>query len=257
MLEFFEVEVEEYVARVTLDRPPVNALSRGIFAVLASTFAELEVRDDVRAVVLTGGDRVFSAGVDIRELQSAPPSDAIPRNTWFQQVFMAIEQGRLPVIAAVNGYALGGGCELIMACDIRVAAEDAFFAVPEINLGGLPGIGGMQRLQRLVGSGKAKQMVLTGDRISAQEAHRVGLIDELAPAGGAIAVATALARRIASRPPLSVQAGKKSLNLGADLPLERAQEIDLRFCGEIAGTEDRAESLRAFLEKRSPNLVGR
>lgn len=255
--DFFDVEVDGFVALVTLNRPPVNAITRAVLMELESTFRDLEVNDGVRVVVLTGGERNFSAGVDIRELQSASPRDAVPRNTLFQRVYLGIERGVLPVVAAVNGYALGGGCELVMACDIRVAAADAFFAVPEINLGGLPGIGGMQRLQRLVGMGKAKQMVLTGDRISAQEAHRIGLVDELASKGDAISVASDLARRIASRPPLSVQAGKKSLNLGAELPLERAQEIDLRFCGEIAGTEDRAESLLAFLEKRTANLVGR
>ena len=257
MSDFFAVTVEDFVARVVLDRPPVNAISRDVIRELDETFSGLQLRDDVRAVVLAGGGRSFSAGVDIRELRAAPPADAIPRNAWFQQVFLDIEQGRLPVVAAVEGYALGGGCELMMACDIRVAAEDAFLALPEINLGGLPGIGGMQRLQRLVGMGKAKQMVLTGDRISAREAHRVGLVDELAPAGEAASVAMAIAGRIAARPPVSVQAGKKAINLGAGLPFERAQEIDLRFCGEIAGTEDRAESLLAFLEKRRPRLVGR
>lgn len=248
---------DDYVAVVTLNRPPVNALSRATFAELETSMAELNDNGEARAVVITGGDRLFSAGVDIKELRAAPPSDAIPRNTWFQRVYMSIERGRLPVVAAVNGYAMGGGCELAMACDIRVAAEDAYFAVPEINLGGLPGIGGMQRLLRLVGPGKAKQMVLTGERITAVEAHAAGLVDELAGPGDAITVARRIAASIASKPPLSVQAGKKSLNLGADLPFERAQELDLRFCGEIAGTEDRAESLQAFLEKRSARLVGR
>jgi enoyl-CoA hydratase len=257
MPAFVEAEVEDFVAHVTLNRAPVNAISHEVVRELAATFEQLQARVDVRAVVLSGGKRSFSAGVDIRELHSAPPTDAIPRNAWFQRVFLGIEQCRIPVVAAVEGYALGGGCELMMACDIRVTAEDAFLALPEINLGGLPGIGGMQRLQRLVGMGKAKQMVLTGDRISAQEAHRIGLVDELAASGGAFSVAHGLARRIASRPPLSVEAGKRAINLGAGLPLERAQEIDLRFCGEIASTEDRAESLRAFLEKRSANLVGR
>jgi enoyl-CoA hydratase len=258
MQEFLDVtHHEDHVAVLTLHRPPVNALSRAVFTELEATMEALNAGGEARAVVITGGAKVFSAGVDIRELRAAPPSDAIPRNTWFQRVFNSIERGRLPVVAAVNGYALGGGCELVMACDIRVAAEDAFFAVPEINLGGLPGIGGMQRLQRLVGPGKAKQMVLTGERVTAVEAHRVGLVDELAPPGEAIARARVIAASIASKPPLSVQAGKKSLNLGADLPLERAQELDLRFCGEIAGTEDRAESLKAFLEKRPARLVGR
>jgi len=251
------VEADEFVVRVTLRRPPVNALSRSVFAELESAFSSLETCEGGRVVLLSGGRSCFSAGVDIRELEQAPASDAIPRNAWFQQVFMGIERCRLPVIAAVEGYALGGGCELAMACDIRVASEDAFFAVPEINLGGLPGIGGMQRLQRLVGMGKAKQMVLTGDRISAEEARRIHLVDELVPAGTTNRYALELARRIASRPPLSVQAGKRSLNLGAGLPMDAAQEIDLRFCGEIAATQDRAESLKAFLDKRAPRIVGR
>jgi enoyl-CoA hydratase/carnithine racemase len=254
--EFFEVAMDGHVALVTLSRPPVNAMSRAVMTELRSTFAALEHEPTARAIVLTGGRQRFSAGVDIRELRDAPPDDAIPRNALFQAIFLEVERHRLPVIAAVNGYALGGGCELAMACDIRVAAQDAFFAVPEIALGGLPGIGGMQRLQRLVGLGKAKQLVLTGDRITAPQAHQIGLVDELAPAGEAIDAAFDLARRIAAKPPLSVQAGKKALNLGRDIPLEQAQAIDLRFCGEIAGTQDRAESLAAFLEKRQPRLVG-
>lgn len=256
-LQFLHVTVDGHVAVVTLDRPPVNALNAQLREELAAVFAELEVREDVYVAVLTGGDRIFSAGVDVNDLLAAPPADAIPRNERYQAVFMSIEQCRVPVIAAVNGYALGGGCELIMACDIRVSAEDAFFGLPEINLGGVPGIGGPQRLARLVGLGKAKQMVLSGCRIGAVDAHRLGLIDELAQPGHAIQAAMALARQIASKPPLSVQAAKRALNLGRDLPLERAQALDLRFVGQVAWTEDRAESLRAFLEKRPARLHGR
>jgi enoyl-CoA hydratase/carnithine racemase len=172
-------------------------------------------------------------------------------------IYDSIEQGPLPVIAAIEGYALGGACELAMACDIRVAAEDATFGLPEIRLGGVPGIAGMQRLQRLVGLGKAKRVVLTGEPMSAIEAHRVGLVDELAPAGSALSVALEIAHVIASRPPLSVTAAKRALNLGRDLPLERAQQLDMRFVGEVAMTEDRAESLLAFVEKRDAEITGR
>jgi enoyl-CoA hydratase/carnithine racemase len=246
---------EGRVARLTLSRPPVNALTREMVADLETILGELE-RSDARAVVVTGGAR-FSAGVDVGLLADAAPEDAIPRNASFQRVFDEIQHHRLPFIAAVNGYALGGGCELAMACDIRVAARDAFFALPEIGLGGLPGIGGMARIQRLVGPGKSRQLVLTGDRISAEEAHRIGLVEELATPGCAEQVAGAIAERIAERPPLSVQAGKRALDHGADATLAAAQEIDLRYCGEIAGTEDRKEALRAFLEKRPPVVVGR
>ncbi|ABL79594.1 MULTISPECIES: enoyl-CoA hydratase/isomerase family protein [unclassified Nocardioides] len=244
-----------HVARVALCRPPVNAFSREMIADLEMVLAEVE-SSDARAVVVTGGSR-FSAGVDVGLLAQAPPEDAIPRNASFQRVFDRIQHHRLPFVAAVNGYALGGGCELAMACDIRVAARDAFFALPEIGLGGLPGIGGMARVQRLVGPGKARQLVLTGDRIPAEEAYRIGLVEELAEPGCAETVAQEVAERIAARPPLSVQAGKRALDQGADVSLVAAQQIDLRYCGEIAGTEDRQESLRAFLEKRPPVVVGR
>jgi enoyl-CoA hydratase/carnithine racemase len=207
--------------------------------------------------VLTGGAKLFSAGFDIKELLAAQPGDAVPRNTRLMAVYNAIETGPLPVIAAINGYALGGACELAMACDIRIAAADAKLGLPEIKLGGVPGIGGMARLVRLVGLGKAKQIVLSGEQITASEAHRVGLVDELAPAGGAVAVAIDLARTIASRAPLSVRSAKRALNSGRDLSLAKAQGVDLQAVGEVAVTEDRAECLRAFVEKRPPDIVGR
>ena len=251
------VSVENHVAMVTLDRPPVNALSDATIAELDTVFTALEAHEQVRVVVLTGGPRIFSAGVDIRELRAEPTDNTIPRNRRYQRIYQSIADCTYPVIAAINGYALGGGCELAMACDIRVASRDAFLGLPEINLGGIPGIGGMQRLQRLVGPSKAKQFVLTGDRVQAVEAHRIGLLDELAPDGQAIDAARNLATRMASRPPLSVQAGKKALNLGRELSLADALEVDLRMCGEVAGTRDRAECLAAFLEKREPRITGR
>ena len=251
------VSVDEFLAVVTLDRPPVNALDDATMEEFRELFTGLHNRADIRAVVITGGPRIFSAGVDIRGLHAESPTNTVPRNARYQEIFQLIDDCKVPVVAALNGYALGGGGELAMACDIRVASEGTVFGLPEITLGGLPGIGGMQRLQRLVGAGKAKQLVLTGDRIEAAEAHRIGLIDEMAPEGTAIEVASELARRICSRPPLSVQAGKRALNLGRDLPLEAALEIDLRYCGEVSGTADRAESVLAFLEKREPKLLGR
>ncbi|TAM74396.1 enoyl-CoA hydratase/isomerase family protein [bacterium] len=251
------IERTGHIATVTLDRPRVNAINRAMRDALERAFLELELDFDVYAIVLTGGPHLFSAGVDIHELTAAPPSDAVPRNRRFQTVYGLVEASRAPVIAAINGYALGGGCELAMACDIRIAAADASFGLPEINLGGVPGIGGPQRLARLVGESKAKQMVLTGQRIDGHEAHRLGLADELAPANGAIEAALRMAETIASKPPLSVQAAKRTIAIGRDLPLERAQNIDLIFVDQVAGTTDRAESLRAFVEKRSPHIEGR
>jgi enoyl-CoA hydratase len=257
MPEFVKTVLEDHVAVVTLDRPPVNALSGQLLVELSDTFRDLDRDTEVRAVVVSGAGHVFSAGVDIRELRAAPPEDAVPRNARYQAIFLQVDCARVPVIAAVEGYALGGGLELALACDYRVAADDCFVGLPEINLGGLPGIGGMQRIQRQIGHGQAKRIVLTGERVEADEAHRIGLIEELVSAGEVKSRAVALARRIASRAPLSVQAGKLALDRGRGLPLQQSQEIDLRYCGEIAGTEDRIESLQAFLEKREPRIVGR
>jgi enoyl-CoA hydratase/carnithine racemase len=256
-MESLPVEVERGVAQIRMDRPPVNALSTALVSALDESLDSLNERQDVGAVVLCGSNGVFSAGVDVREVQSMDPPQAVPWIAWFQSVFLRLERGPIPIVAAVDGYALGGGCELMMACDIRVASEDAFLALPEIKLGSVPGIGGMQRLTRLVGMGRAKRMILTGDRISATDAHRIGLIDELAPSGAAESVALSLAERIASRPVLAVRAAKKAINIGADLPFERAQEADLRFTGELARTDDRAECLAAFLERRPPRLQRR
>jgi enoyl-CoA hydratase len=255
--EYMKLELDGNVAIVTMNRAPVNALSYQLRDELESVFDNLEHEQDVWVVILRGTERLFSVGVDIKQLSKAPPHDAIPRNQRYQRVYDKIEQFRAPVIAAINGYALGGGLELAMACDIRVAEEDAEVGLPEIILGGIPGIGGPQRLSRLVGVGKAKQLILSGDRIKATEAHRIGLIDELAPTGKVMDVALPLAKRIASRPPLSVQAAKQAIHAGRDLPLERALELDLRYVGQVAGTADRMESLQAFLEKRPPNVTGR
>ncbi|TAM58574.1 hypothetical protein EPN52_10880 [bacterium] len=246
-----------HVALVTLDRPRVNAINAAMRDDLERAFLELELDTAIYVIVLTGGPRLFSAGVDIHELIAAPASDAVPRNRRYQAVYDLVDGARAPVIAAVNGYALGGGCELALACDIRIAAADASFGLPEINLGGVPGIGGPQRLARLAGESKAKQLVLTGARIDASEAHRMGLADELAPEGEAIGVAMRMAETIAAKPPLSVQSAKRAIRLGRDLPLERAQRVGLVAVGEVAGTADRAESLRAFVEKRAPRLEGR
>lgn len=253
---FVRVSTDGHVAVVTIARPPVNALSTAVWQELAEVLAGLDAQPDVYAVVLTGGDRIFSAGVDIKELEAADPAQAIPRNERFDGICTRLETLHAPVVAAVNGYALGGGCMLPCYCDVRVAAEHASFGLPEIDLGGVPGFG-LPRLARLIGQGKTMQLVLTGERIDGREAHRIGLVDVLAPAGQAVPAALELARQMASRPPLSVTAAKRAITLGADLPLERAQALDLFFVERVAGTADRAESLRAFLEKRPPRLVGR
>lgn len=228
--EFVRVEREPSgVALVVIERPPVNAINEQVREELAAVFSEIEADRAVRCVVLTGGRRIFSAGVDIRGLQAAAPADAVPRNRRYQKVFLDVARARPPVLAAINGYALGGGLELAMACDLRVAASDAFLALPEINLGGVPGAAGPQRLARLAGRGQALRMVTSGDRISAQEAHRIGLVQELAEPGEAIAKALEIARVVAGRPPRAVESCKAAIDLAEGLAEEPARAIDLRW----------------------------
>jgi enoyl-CoA hydratase/carnithine racemase len=243
------------VGTVLLTRPPVNALDERTAIELAAVAEEIERSDRVRAVVIAGSDQVFSAGVDVRAIQGEAPADVVALVARFQSVYMSWERLRVPTVAAIEGYALGGGCELALACDIRVAAADAVLGLPEVNLGSVPGIGGMQRLSRLVGIGTAKRMVLSGERVDAADCWRIGLVEEVARPGSAVAAALRLARTIADKPALATRAAKEAINDGADLSLERALRLDLRHTRVLAGSADRAECLLAFLEKRAPRLV--
>lgn len=247
--QFVSYELEHHIAVVRIDRSPVNALSEDVRRQLDETFTFLALQDDVNVIVLTGG-KVFSAGVDVYQLHADSPSNAPTRNARYQASFAKVEDCRQPVIAAINGYALGGGLELAMFCDVRVASEDALVGLPEIKLGGVPGIGGMQRLSRLVGEGKAKQLVLTGQPISSGLAREFGLIDEVAPSGEALETAMTIAKAMAANPRLSLQAAKRAMTLGRDLPLERAQRIDLEYVAAVADTKDRLERLNDFVEKK-------
>lgn len=251
------IEVTDHVATMTLDRPPVNALSGALIEDLAAAVERMGTDDGVRVVIITGGETKFSAGVDIRELRSEPIERVVTRNRRYQAVFASVEDHRLPFIAAINGYALGGGLELAMSCDVIIASEDATLGLPEITLGGVPGIGGMQRLSRAIGPAAATRMVLTGEHVSGVDAHALGLVTTLAAPGRAITAAVELATTIASRAPLSVQAARRAIARGVGLPLAVAVEADLVASHEVGLTEDRQECVAAFLEKREPRIVGR
>jgi enoyl-CoA hydratase/carnithine racemase len=256
---FDRSEVSDRVAVITLARPPVNAISQAMAEELAETFASLAARPDVQAFVLTGGDDRFSAGMDIKELLAenlADPTRAVPTARRFHAIFRSISALRQPVIAAVNGYALGGAFMRCLYCDIRVAAADATFALPEIKLGSVPSFG-LPRVLRLAGPGFAKRLVLSGEQITAHEAYNVRLIDELTEPGAAQTAALRLARRIAQMPVLATFGCKEALSYGSELPLESAQQRDWQIADRVARTEDRNECLKAFMEKREPRLVGR
>ena len=257
--ETLQLAIDERVATVTLNRPKVlNALNSIMVRELGEAFATLAADDVVRVVLLCGaGGKSFAAGADISELAHADAATGRQMAESTQRVFRRIETMGKPVIACIDGFALGGGCELAMACTIRLASEAARLGQPEIKLGLIPGYGGSQRLPRLVGQGAALKMLLTGAVVDAAEALRIGLVDELVSADKLTERATELARLIAGMPPLAVAATIEAVSRGADLPLDEALALEADIFGKLCGTEDKREGTQAFLEKRSAVWVGR
>ncbi len=246
----------EHVATVTLNRPKVlNALNAQLLAELRAALEQLDSDEQIRAIVMTGsGDRAFAAGADIGELNAIEDALEGARKAKIgQEVTLFIERMRTPVIMAVNGFALGGGCELAMAGDIRIASESAKFGQPEVNLGLIPGYGGTQRTTRLVGKGYAKFLCLSGDTIDAQTALQVGLVERVVRHEDLMVAALKLAETIASKAPLAIQACKAAINEGANMSLSEALSLEALTFGTLVTTEDFREGTRAFLEKRPAN----
>ena len=254
------VERKENYAVITLNRPKVlNALNQALMAELDAALDELTADESVRAVVLTGaGERAFAAGADIGEFNALPSASvAAEFSLRGQAVTNKIERLPKPVVAAVNGFALGGGCELAMACDICIAADTARLGQAEINLGITPGYGGTQRLPRLVGKGAAKLLCLTGDHITADEALRIGLVDRVVPAADLLAEAEALAAKLASKAPVVMAAIKQAINVGTEGTLADGLAFEAAQFGLVFDTQDRVEGVNAFLEKRRPMWQGK
>ncbi len=252
-------ENKDGILIITVDRPKVlNALNAETVAEIGAAFDA--ARDDVsvKAVILTGGgEKAFVAGADIRELAEMTPVTGKEIAQKGQRVFRAIERFPKPVIAAVNGFALGGGCELALACHIRIASEKAQLGLPEVTLGIIPGYGGTQRMARLLGKGKALELILTGDRIGAAEAERIGLVNKVVPADQLMTVAEEMARTIAKRGPLAVRAAIEAVMSGSDMPFEEGQFLEATLFGLLASTEDMKEGMTAFLEKRAADFTGK
>jgi enoyl-CoA hydratase/carnithine racemase len=247
------------IACVTVNRPKVlNALNTPTWADIRTAFED--ARDDtaVRGVILTGaGNKAFIAGADISELAQATALDAERASRFGQEVLDLIENLGKPVIAAVNGFALGGGCETAMACTIRIAVDTAKFGQPEVTLGLVPGGGGTQRLPRLVGKGRALQLILSAEMIGAQEAYRIGLVNEIVPAADLLTRAEAILRKIASNAPMAVKFALTAVNKGLQMSQEEGLLLEASYFGLCAGTEDKKEGTSAFLEKRAPQFRGR
>ena len=252
------VEREATVATVTLDRPEVlHALDAVMFDELELAFGELSTDPSVRVILLTGsGERAFAAGADIRALAGTDATSGRAASERGQQVFLQIERCGKPVIACVNGVALGGGCELALACTFRIASDRAKLGLPELKLGLIPGYGGTQRLPRLIGRSAALRLMLTGAAVDAAEALRLGLVDEVAPAAELMARARALAESIAAMAPLAISALLQAVTRGDGLPIHDAMNVEAELFGELCGTADKREGLAAFLEKRRATWTG-
>ncbi len=245
------------VALATVNRPDkMNALNGEVRCAVFEALDELEGDDDVRVVVLTGaGDRAFIAGADISEFRDARPVEQY-RSMQDGDIYDALEDFRKPVIAMINGYCLGGGCELAMACDIRIAAEEAKLGQPEINLGLIPGGGGTQRLPRLVGEGRAMKMIMTGEQVSGAEAERIGLVDGVVPREELEEHTLEMAREIASKSPLALQAAKESILEARRTSLPEGRKFERGWFSLLFSTDDMDEGVTAFLEKREPEFTG-
>ncbi len=256
MAEFVATEIRDAAAIVRIERAARrNALNLQVKTELIAALQAACADPAVVAIVLTGSGGYFVAGTDIGEMATLSPTDHQRLDT--DRVFHVVRQSPKPVIAAVEGYALGGGCELALACDLIVAAEDARFGQPEIRVGIMPGAGGTQRLLRAAGRYKALLWTLTGDHIPARDAYAANLVSRLVPPGDALEEAVRIAAQIATMPPLAVQAIREAMRLGADVPLETALSLERRLFERLFDSADQREGMQAFLDKRAPRYIGR
>jgi enoyl-CoA hydratase len=248
------VEITGNIATVTINRPrALNTLNMEVLDALSHAVHELAEHEDVRVIIVTGiGSKAFCAGADIAMMNAMQPVEARELAIKGQRIFRDLERCSKPVIAAVNGYALGGGCELAMSCDIRVAASDARFGQPEISIGTIPGFGGTQRLSRLVGKSRALEMLLTGEMIDAQEALRIGLVNRVAPLENLMQEARSLAEKISVKPGYAAALCKEAVNRGMHMDLDQGCAFEAQLFALSFATQDRKEGMAAFLEKRPP-----
>lgn len=257
MLDYVQIETKERVGYITLNRPEArNALDEKMLSEIEQAFLNYEKDSNIQVIVFKGaGEKAFAAGADIKGLANKTPLDGLIPG--IQQLFNLIEQSPKVTVAIIDGYALGGGCELSMACDIRIATPNAKFGLPELNLGVLPGAGGTQRLARLIGKGRALDLILTGRIINGDEAHQIGLATYLCNRDEIDVTLTTITDAIAAKGPISIHLAKQAVHNGYDLDMRSAQWIEKLSLSLLFGTEDKAEGTLAFIEKRSPNFTNK
>lgn len=257
-MEFIKInpQYDKHIALIELNRPKeLNALNRQLMIEIRDTLREFDEDDNIRVVILTGGERVFAAGADIKQMADATAISMLnidQFSTWDQ-----IKKNKKPIIAAVSGFALGGGCELAMTCDMIIASETAQFGQPEINIGTMPGAGGTQRLTRAVGKGLAMEMVLTGRFITAEEAQRAGLVNKVVPVEVLMAETVKIAKLIAAKSPIAVKLAKESVNKAFETTLDEGLQFERKNFYLTFASEDQKEGMKAFVEKRAPDFKGR
>ncbi len=254
-MDMVDLEKKEDLAVITLNNPPMNVLCTDLLNELKKTLTELEDEEDLRAVVITGKGRAFVAGADIDEMKGMNREEAEGYCELGQEVLNMIDYLQTPVIAAINGFALGGGTEVALACDIRIASTDAKFGQPEVNLGVIPGFGGTQRLSRAIGPGKAKELIYTGKIIDAETAGDIGLVQEVVD-GDVMDRSVELAEEITKKGPLAVKNAKKAINKGRDTTLLEGLEKEKKGFSDLFSTRDQKEGMEAFLDKRKPDFKG-
>ena len=257
-MKYILIEKNNRVATLTVNRPDaLNALNSEVLADLNEAWEVLQADDEVSVIIITGAGRAFVAGADIGEMAGLSMTEGRAFGNTGQDLFRRIERSEKPTIAAVNGFALGGGCELAMACDIRIASEAAVFGQPEVGLGITPGFSGTQRLAALIGKSRAMEMILTAENISAAKAAEYGLISRAVPADQLMTEAAALAEKIASKAPLAVKWSASAIKRGLETDIDSGIAIEADLFGMCFATEDQKEGMRAFLERRSPEFKGR
>ena len=257
--ENIKTDLREGLLIITIDRPKVlNALNAQTVEEIRQAFAAARDDENVKAVIVTGGgEKAFVAGADINELAQKTPITGKETSERGQAVLSFIERFPKPVIAAINGFALGGGCELALACHIRIASEKAQIGLPEVTLGIIPGYGGTQRMARLLGKGKALELICTGDRIGAADAERIGLVNKVVPADQLMSAAEEMARKMMSRGPLAIRAAIEAVIRGSEMPFEEGQFLEATLFGLLCASDDTKEGMNAFLEKRPARFKGR
>ncbi|MCX6433545.1 MAG: enoyl-CoA hydratase-related protein [Actinobacteria bacterium] len=256
MPEFVSVEVEQGVATILLQRPPMNVLCLQMQREIKAAAEDISARSEIGAVIVYGGPKVFAAGADIKEMAVMSYQDMLRASVGLQDAFTAVARIPQPTIAAVTGYALGGGCELTLCCDLRIAADDAKLGQPEILIGIIPGAGGTQRLPRLIGVSRAKDLVLTGRQVDAAEALSIGLVNRVVPADEVYAAAQELATRLARGPALALRAAKEAIDHGMDVDLTSGLDIERMRFAALFATDDQAIGMNAFVAKERPEFTG-